>query len=66
MFFFTLQHGGGRVFSTLCQLTESLKVKENTIGVVLVENEAGVSRHLKHCLSEYDINVVVSILFLQS
>lgn len=53
-----IKHGGGRVFSTLCQLTESLKVKENTIGVVLVENEAGVSRHLKHCLSEYDINVV--------
>ncbi|XP_074569409.1 uncharacterized protein LOC141826055 isoform X2 [Curcuma longa] len=53
-----IKHGGGRVFSTLCQLTESVKVKENTIGVVLVENEAGVSRHLKHCLSEYDINVV--------
>ncbi|XP_042422568.1 uncharacterized protein LOC122010192 isoform X1 [Zingiber officinale] len=53
-----IKHGGGRVFSTLCQLTESLKVKENTIGVVLVENGAGVSRHLKHCLSEYEINVV--------
>ncbi|WOL05573.1 hypothetical protein Cni_G14302 [Canna indica] len=52
-----IKYGGGQVFKSLQQLIQSLKIKKNTFGVVLVESEADISRHLKHCVSEYDLQI---------
>ncbi|XP_026660159.1 uncharacterized protein LOC103706321 isoform X2 [Phoenix dactylifera] len=52
------QHGGGRVFKSLQQLVQSLKDGKNKLGAILVENEGSVSRHLKHCASEHNLQTV--------
>ncbi|KAG1338338.1 hypothetical protein COCNU_04G006440 [Cocos nucifera] len=52
------KHGGGRVFKSLQQLVQSLKDEKNKLGAILVENGASVSRHLKHCASENNLQTV--------
>lgn len=64
--FIILQHGGGKVFKSLQRLVQSLKNKTTTVGLILVENESNVSRHLKHCALENDIQTVASISTLNS
>jgi len=56
-----MQHGGGCVFKSLQRLVQSLKNGMNTLGAVLVENEGTVSRHLKQCALENNLQTVVSV-----
>ncbi|XP_072969199.1 uncharacterized protein [Typha angustifolia] len=53
-----IKHGGGQVFTSIQQLVQSLKVGNTIQGAILVENEASVSRHLKHCGLEYNIQTI--------
>ncbi|XP_019706035.1 uncharacterized protein [Elaeis guineensis] len=53
-----IKHGGGRVFKSLQRLVQSLKDEKNKLGAILVENGASVSRHLKHCASENNLQTV--------
>lgn len=53
-----VKHGGGQVFKSLQQLVQSLKNGMTTLGAVLVESEDSVSRHLKHCALENNLQTV--------
>lgn len=66
LIYFILQHGGGQVFMSLGQLIQNLKVGSCTLGVILVESEASVSRHLRHCGLENNIQTLVSGFFFFS
>ncbi|XP_008445957.2 uncharacterized protein LOC103488830 [Cucumis melo] len=50
-----LKHGGGQVFKTLQWLVKSLNQEKISVGVVIVEDEHKVSRHLKQCALEQGI-----------
>lgn len=51
------------MFISLEQLLQNLKVGSCTLGVILVESEASVSRHLRHCGLENNIQTLVSGFF---
>uniref|UniRef100_A0A0A8ZYT5 BRCT domain-containing protein n=1 Tax=Arundo donax TaxID=35708 RepID=A0A0A8ZYT5_ARUDO len=50
-----IKHGGGQVFVSLQGLVQSLKDGSTSHGIILVANEASMSRHLSHCGLEHDI-----------
>ncbi|KAG9454856.1 hypothetical protein H6P81_007760 [Aristolochia fimbriata] len=58
MFVDIIKHGGGQVFKTLHWLVQSLKSGKNTAGAIVVEDEAGASRHLRQCALEQNIPVM--------
>ncbi|KAJ3687899.1 hypothetical protein LUZ61_017063 [Rhynchospora tenuis] len=53
-----IKHGGGQVFQSLQSLVHSLTAKKIKNGVILVENEARSSRHLKFCALEHNIQTL--------
>lgn len=53
-----IQHGGGQVFKSLQRLVQSLKNGKITVGTIVVENEGSVSRHLKHCALEHNLQTM--------
>lgn len=53
-----IKHGGGQVFKSLQRLVQSLKNDKNSVGVIVVENEYSVSRHLKHCAFEQSLQTM--------
>ncbi|OAY83515.1 hypothetical protein ACMD2_00209, partial [Ananas comosus] len=61
-----IKHGGGQVFISLEQLLQNLKVGSCTLGVILVESEASVSRHLRHCGLENNIQTLPASWIIQS
>lgn len=50
-----VKHGGGLVFKTLQWLVQSLEDERISVGAIITEDESRVSRHLKHCASEWKI-----------
>lgn len=58
--FWFIQHGGGQVFKTLQWLVKSLNQEKISVGVVIVEDEHKVSRHLKQCALEQGIPLMVT------
>ncbi|KAJ6852942.1 uncharacterized protein M6B38_252310 [Iris pallida] len=53
-----VKHGGGQVFKSLQRLVQSLTNGTNTLGTVIVENESNVSRHLKYCALENNLQTM--------
>ncbi|GAU48384.1 hypothetical protein TSUD_118100 [Trifolium subterraneum] len=59
MFFLHVpQHGGGRAFKTLQWLVRSTHEERTLMGVIVVEEKATISRHLKSCAMERDIPIM--------
>ncbi|KAJ3669355.1 hypothetical protein LUZ60_011305 [Juncus effusus] len=52
------KHGGGKVFQSLQELVESLENGNIKTGIIIVENEARSSRHLKYCALEHNIQTL--------
>ncbi|XP_057458592.1 uncharacterized protein LOC130749280 [Lotus japonicus] len=47
-----IKHGGGQVFKTLQWLVRSTDEQRTSVGVIVIEDKATISRHLKHCALE--------------
>ncbi|KAI3683192.1 hypothetical protein L1987_83692 [Smallanthus sonchifolius] len=50
-----IKHGGGSVFKTFRWLIKSLDSKKVSVGVIVVEDENGISRQLKQCALEQKV-----------
>lgn len=50
-----IKHGGGLVFKTFHWLVKTLDCKKVSVGAIVVEDETGISRHLKQCALEQNI-----------
>ncbi|KAI3826815.1 hypothetical protein L1987_00871 [Smallanthus sonchifolius] len=50
-----IKHGGGSVFKTFRWLMKSLDSKKVSVGVIVVEDENGISRQLKQCALEQKV-----------
>ncbi|XP_076960611.1 uncharacterized protein LOC143637029 [Bidens hawaiensis] len=53
-----VKHGGGSVFKTFHWLVKSLDSKKVSVGVIVVDDENGISRQLKQCALEQKISVM--------
>ncbi|KAK9058016.1 hypothetical protein SSX86_022856 [Deinandra increscens subsp. villosa] len=63
-----IKHGGGSVFKTFHWLVKSLDSKKVSMGVIVVEDENGISRQLRQCALEQKIpmmpyNWIISSLY---
>lgn len=56
---FCLQRGGGQVFKTLHWLVQSLKSGRNSLGAVVIEDDSCASRHLRQCVLEHRLKILV-------
>lgn len=61
-----VQCGGGLVYKSLQQLIQNTKDGKKSIGAILVEDESNVSRHLKQCILEQNLQMMVSVTFIQN
>ncbi|KAM0950851.1 putative BRCT domain-containing protein [Dioscorea sansibarensis] len=52
--------GGGLVYKSLQQLIQSTKDGKKSIGAILVEDESSVSRHLKQCILEQNLQMMTA------
>ncbi|KAL8214644.1 hypothetical protein R6Q57_004093 [Mikania cordata] len=50
-----IKHGGGSVFKTFHWLAKSVDSKKTSVGVIVVEDENGISRQLKQCALEQKV-----------
>ncbi|KAK1428591.1 hypothetical protein QVD17_17429 [Tagetes erecta] len=50
-----IKHGGGSVFKTFHWLVKSLYSKKVSLGVIVMEDENGISRQLKQCAFEQKV-----------
>ncbi|KAD3337850.1 hypothetical protein E3N88_33371 [Mikania micrantha] len=50
-----IKHGGGSVFKTFHWLSKSVDSKKTSVGVIVVEDENGISRQLKQCALEQKV-----------
>ncbi|GAU28230.1 hypothetical protein TSUD_118370 [Trifolium subterraneum] len=60
------KHGGGRAFKTLQWLVRSTDEERTLMGVIVVEEKATISRHLKSCAMERDIPIMTSSWIIKS
>lgn len=56
---FCHQRGGGQVFKTLHWLVQSLKSGRNSLGAVVIEDDSCASRHLRQCVLEHRLKILV-------
>ncbi|KAH7654597.1 BRCT domain-containing protein [Dioscorea alata] len=52
--------GGGLVYKSLQQLIQNTKDGKKSIGAILVEDESNVSRHLKQCILEQNLQMMTA------
>ncbi|XP_071690186.1 uncharacterized protein [Rutidosis leptorrhynchoides] len=50
-----IKHGGGLVFKAFHWLVKSIESKKVSVGIIVVEDENGVSRQLKQCALEQEV-----------
>ncbi|XP_020518553.1 uncharacterized protein LOC18427133 isoform X1 [Amborella trichopoda] len=61
-----IKHGGGQVFKTMKWLVESLRNRNNTMGIIIIEDAGRATRHLRHCASEHKLPVMPSSWIINS
>ncbi|KAL6009849.1 hypothetical protein ACLOJK_000280 [Asimina triloba] len=59
-------HGGGQVFKSLHSVVQSLKKGNNSVGIVVFEDESRALRHLKHCASEQQLQFMPASWIINS
>lgn len=54
------------MYKSLQQLIQNTKDGKKSIGAILVEDESNVSRHLKQCILEQNLQMMVGVTFIQN